>query len=150
MSTTMTNVDVLQEAYDFSELITSSEVFYAYIEAKQVLEQDHEAQSIIEHFQKMKENYDEVQRFGKYHPDFQTITKDVREWKRKVDTHPSISAFKKSEDSLHQLLIEVSRILANSVSTQIKVPTGNPFFDQGGCGTGGCGSGGSCGCSGGK
>ncbi|UCZ51850.1 YlbF family regulator [Bacillus shivajii] len=146
MLTTMTNVDVLQEALEFGEIITSSEVFDKYIQSKEELEKSEEAQHLIKHFQTLKEKYDEVQRFGKYHPDFRTVTKEVREWKRKLDTHDAIVEFKQAEEELYQLLVEISQLIANAVSPQIKVPTGNPFFDQDGCG-GGCGSGGSCGCS---
>ncbi|ADU30875.1 YlbF family regulator [Evansella cellulosilytica] len=147
MYSTMTNVDILQEVYDFSDFITSSEVFLHYIETKRALEKNRDAQRMITHFQALKEKYEEVQRFGKYHPDFDKVTKEVREWKRKVDTNLFVSEFKKAEEELNQLLVEISQIVANAVSTHIKVPTGNPFFDQGGCGTGGCGSGGGCGCS---
>jgi hypothetical protein len=38
--------------------------------------------------------------------------------------------------------------MAFAVSEDIKIPTGNPFWDQGGCGGSGCGSGG-CGSGGG-
>jgi cell fate (sporulation/competence/biofilm development) regulator YlbF (YheA/YmcA/DUF963 family) len=141
----MTNADILEETYSFGEIITSSEVFHIYMKAKHQLEQDKEAQEMIGNFLQLKEKYDEVQRFGKYHPDFRTVTKDVREAKRQLDTHPYIADFKKAEKELEQLLGEVSMIIADAVSPNIKVPTGNPFFDQGGCG-GGCGSGGSCGC----
>lgn len=146
MITSMTNADILEETYSFGEIITSSEVFHIYMKAKQQLEQDKGAQDMIRNFRHLKEKYDEVQRFGKYHPDFKTVTKDVREAKRQLDTHPSIADFKKAEKELEQLLGEVSMIIADAVSPNIKVPSGNPFFDQGGCG-GGCGSGGSCGCS---
>ncbi|SDY76872.1 Cell fate regulator YlbF, YheA/YmcA/DUF963 family (controls sporulation, competence, biofilm development) [Evansella caseinilytica] len=145
MVTAMTDVDILQQAYSLGELITSSEVFHEYIELKNALNCDQEAQRLISQFQVLKEKYEEVQRFGKYHPDFKQVTSDVREFKRKVDTHPAIAEYKKAENALHDLLVEVSLIIANAVSPQIKVPTGNPFFDQGGC-SGGCGTGGSCGC----
>lgn len=146
MITTMTNVDILQETYNFGEIITSSEVFQLYIEAKHDLEQDKEAQAMISNFKKMKEKYDEVQRFGKYHPDFRQVTKDVRELKRDLDTNTQIADFKKAETELESMLTEVSLLVANAVSSQIKVPTGNPFFDTASSCGGGCGSGGSCGC----
>ncbi|MBU9711242.1 YlbF family regulator [Evansella tamaricis] len=146
MVTTMTNVDVLQQAYDFGELITSSEIFHKYIDAKVILENDSEAQKLIQQFTELKEKYEEVQRFGKYHPDFSEVTKNVREMKRIVDTNITIAEFKKSENELYQLLVEVSQIIAKAVSPQIKVPTGNPFFDSATSCSGGCGSGGSCGC----
>ncbi|PYZ93264.1 regulator [Salipaludibacillus keqinensis] len=146
MVTTMTDVNILQESHDFSEIILSSDVFINYIEIKKQVQQNSEAQSMLRHFSGLKEQYEEVQRFGKYHPDFRKITSEVREYKRKVDTHPLIAEYKASEKELESMLNEVSAIIAHSVSTEIKVPTGNPFFDQSSGCAGGCGSGGSCGC----
>ncbi|MCE7794726.1 YlbF family regulator [Salipaludibacillus sp. CUR1] len=145
MVTTMTDINILQETSQFSDLIISSDIFYKYTQTKKEVQTNAEAQEMLVHFQGLKEKYEEVQRFGKYHPDFHKVTSEVREYKRKIDTHPLISEYKTAEKELESLLTEVSRILAHSVSQEIKVPTGNPFFDQAGC-SGGCGSGGSCGC----
>ncbi|QKS71544.1 YlbF family regulator [Paenalkalicoccus suaedae] len=143
---TLTDVSILFEAEDFGDIIVESEVFHHYIETKEALLHDELAQKKLAHFSKLKEKYEEVQRFGKYHPDFRTVTTEVREYKRTVDTEPSIAAFKKAEKELETLLREVSEVIAHNVSPQIMVPTGNPFFDAKGC-SGGCGSGGSCSCS---
>ena len=106
---------------------------------------DQAAQEKIQTFNSMKDSYEEVQRFGRYHPDYRTVTKAIREAKREMDLHPSIIEYKQAENHLQQLLDEVSVLIGHSVSPHIKVPTGNPFFESS-CG-GGCGSGGSCGCS---
>ncbi|WP_425352555.1 YlbF family regulator [Alteribacter populi] len=144
--TTATGSGVLHSAYELGDFVTSSEVYVDYIEAKKTVDNDEEAQQLISTFTRLKDQYDEVQRFGKYHPDFKRVTKEVRETKRMVDTHESIAQYKKAEKALEELLRDVSLIIADTVSKSIKVPTGNPFFDQDGC-SGGCGSGGSCGCS---
>lgn len=146
MVTTMTDVNILQESHQFSETILESDTFHKYVELKQQVQSNKEAQSMLRHFHGLKESYDEVQRFGKYHPDFKKITKDVREYKRELDTHPLIAEYKSAEKELEGLLNEVSQIIALAVSPEIKVPTGNPFFDQASSCSGGCGSGGSCGC----
>ncbi|WP_280769105.1 YlbF family regulator [Salipaludibacillus daqingensis] len=146
MTTTMTDVNILQESHDFSETILSSDVFNEYIVVKKKVQRSSEAQDMLLHFQGLKDQYEEVQRFGKYHPDFHKITAEVREYKRKLDTHPLIAEFKAKEKELEDLLNEVCQIIAHAVSPQIKVPSGNPFFDQSSSCAGGCGSGGSCGC----
>ncbi|WP_416151062.1 YlbF family regulator [Salipaludibacillus sp. HK11] len=146
MVTTMTDVNILQESHDFSEIILSSDVFNNYIAIKKQVQRNAEAQKMLKHFDGLKEKYEEVQRFGKYHPDFKQITSEVREYKRKLDTYPLIAEYKESEKELENMLNEVSQIIAHAVSTQIKVPTGNAFFDQSSSCGGGCGSGGSCGC----
>lgn len=136
---------------DFAQLIENSELLGVYITqseialnykiAKKRLDEDSEAQQLISKFVKMKDKYEEVQRFGRYHPDFESVTAEIRKLKRQLDLHETIANFKKAEQDLEQLLNEVSRIIADAVSSYIKVPTGNPFFDnricQGNCG-GGC------------
>ncbi|WP_216830897.1 YlbF family regulator [Alkalihalobacterium elongatum] len=145
MITSMTSFDILEETHQLSQAILSSEVFYHFSECKYKMQQDKQAQQLIKRFVQIKEDYEEVQRFGKYHPNFHETSKIVREVKREIDLNPVISEYKKAEAELEKLLIEISSIIASNVSPHIKVPTGNPYFDQIACG-GGCGSGGSCGC----
>lgn len=139
-----TPVDMIQEAEQLGEIIIRSEVFHEYIEAKQKMESNEEAQRLIADFLKWKQAYEEVERFGKYHPDYKEITKNVRKAKRAMDVHEVVAHFRKTERELEQLLHEIAKEIAHAVSPAIKVPNGNPFFDSA-CGTG-CASGGSCGC----
>lgn len=125
-------------------MLTESDVFARYRLSKDKLARDEEALALIRRFVRLREKYDEVQRFGKYHPDYKTVIKEMMEVKRELDMNDAISAYKKAEDDLNTLLYEISATIANAVSPSIKVPTGDPFFDRG-CG-GGCGVGGACGC----
>ncbi|MFT4416099.1 YlbF family regulator [Fredinandcohnia humi] len=147
MIATIEKVLILEEAEQIASMIIHSDLADEYRSCLYTLQHDMEAQKLITDFQKMKEKYDEVQRFGKYHPDFRTVSKETRELKRKLDLHESIAAFKNAEDNIQKLLDEVSVLLGGAVSKYIKVPTGNPYFDSISSCSGGCGSGGSCGCS---
>ena len=133
-------VQLIENSELLGAYITQSEIAFKYKEAKRRLDEDAEAQRLIRQFVKMKEKYEEVQRFGKYHPDFETVTAEVRKLKRELDLHETIAKFKQAERDLEQLLNDVSRIIADAVSPHIKVPTGNPFFDnricQRNCGAG--------------
>jgi cell fate (sporulation/competence/biofilm development) regulator YlbF (YheA/YmcA/DUF963 family) len=137
---------LLEGSLELAEMVSNSSVAEDYRNTKHILGQDKQAQEMIVRFSEMKDKYEEVQRFGKYHPDFHTVSSQVRTLKRELDFNETIARFKKAEKELEKLLIECSRILAHSVSMQIKVPTGNPFFDESSC-SGGCGTGGSCGCA---
>ncbi|RFB19179.1 YlbF family regulator [Bacillus sp. HNG] len=146
MIATIEKIEILDEAQEISLMILHSELAEEYRSCLYMLQQDREAQKLIADFQRMKEKYEEVQRFGKYHPDFRTVSKETRELKRKLDLHESIANFKTAEDNLQKVLDEISVLLGGAVSKHIKVPTGNPYFDSiSSCG-GGCGSGGACGC----
>jgi cell fate (sporulation/competence/biofilm development) regulator YlbF (YheA/YmcA/DUF963 family) len=147
MLTTMRTVELLDESDHVANMVLQSDVAENYRQCLYRLNKDSHAQALIAEFVKIKEQYEDVQRFGKYHPDYKTITRQVRDVKRQVDLHATIAAFKKAESELQNLLDEISVILGQAVSEHVKVPTGNPFFDTGSSCGGGCGSGGSCGCS---
>ncbi|MET3505159.1 YlbF family regulator [Halalkalibacter oceani] len=147
MLVTMSTLELMEETDALSQAILLSEPFSEYKRAKNELQEDKEAQECIRRFNAVKEQYEDVQRFGKYHPDYKRISTEIRERKREMDVMPTVVAFKKAERELESLLNEVSEIIAHAVSPTIKVPTGNPFFDSMSC-SGGCGSGGSCSCGG--
>lgn len=130
------------------KMILSSELFYRYLDAHRAVYTNSNLVSEINHFTKLKDQYEEVQRFGKYHPDYSKVMKDIRLTKRKLDMVDEIATLKIAENDLQDLLDEVSLLIGKSVSEGVKVPVSNPFFTSSGssCGSG-CGSGGSCSCS---
>jgi cell fate (sporulation/competence/biofilm development) regulator YlbF (YheA/YmcA/DUF963 family) len=145
---TIESVLILENAEQIAEMIKQSEIAAYYTSCLDKLKKNKETQKKIRNFIQLKEKYEEVQRFGPYHPDYKKVMKDVREVKRIMDLDEHVAEFRKAENDLQGLLDEVSVIIGRAVSDQIKVPTGNPFFDNhSNCGSGGCGSGGSCGCS---
>ncbi|ARK31123.1 hypothetical protein BkAM31D_15410 [Halalkalibacter krulwichiae] len=146
MLTTISAFELVEHANGLGQAVLQSETYLTYKEAKKELQGDDLAQARIQNFNSMKEQYEEVQRFGKYHPDYDKVSSQIRQVKREVDLTPSVIAFKKAERELESLLNEISQLIARSVSETIKVPTGNPFFDNMSC-SGGCSSGGGCGCS---
>jgi cell fate (sporulation/competence/biofilm development) regulator YlbF (YheA/YmcA/DUF963 family) len=143
---TLERVELIEQAEFLARSIIQSEVAEHYRQCLNTLNKDQVAQHLIKRFIDIKESYEEVQRFGKYHPNYQEVMKETRYLKREIDLHPSVHDFKKAEKQLQDLLDEISVLIGHAVSEQIKVPTGNPFFDSMSC-SGGCGSGGSCSCS---
>ncbi|WP_173916582.1 YlbF family regulator [Halobacillus sp. Marseille-Q1614] len=143
MLATMEIVDLLDRSEALGQMIMDSEVMDHYKKMKNELESDKEAQSLIRNFMNIKDQYEDVQRFGRYHPDYNNIMKKVRTVKREMDMHEKVVQFKKAEREIQRLLDEVSQSVAFSVSEQIKVPRNGMVFDSG-CG---CGSGGGCGCA---
>lgn len=136
--------DLIMESHELSSMINQSREVSDYLQAKRQMEQDAEVQRLLSVFETKKQQYEDVQRFGKYHPDFNHISKEVRELKRTIELMDSVQAFKRAEDRLDELLYQVSRTIADAVSGTIKVPSNNPFLEAK---SSGCGSGGSCGCS---
>ncbi|MCM3768562.1 YlbF family regulator [Neobacillus niacini] len=144
MLATLERIELLEYAEDLAKMILESDVAEQYRISLYKLQSSREAQNKIKRFASLKELYEEVQRFGKYHPDYKRVMMQVREFKRDMDLDPHVADFKLAENDLQSLLDEISLLIGGAVSKHIKVPTGNPFFDNGH--GSGCGSGGSCGC----
>ncbi len=149
MLTTMETIDIIEKAEALGEIVIQSEIGENYFHHLYKVKSDKLAQQKMNKFVALKDLYEEVQRFGKYHPEYKRVNSEIRVAKREMDLHPTIADFKKAETDLQTVLDEISLKLGKAVSEQIKVPTGNLFFDSGSssCSSGGCGSGGSCGCS---
>ncbi|WP_053219785.1 YlbF family regulator [Virgibacillus senegalensis] len=143
MFATLELVDILDKSEALGKMILQSDVMEEYHQQKRQLQEDAEAQKLIASFTRMKEQYEEVQRFGRYHPDYNQIMKDVRATKREMDMNEKVASFKIAERSLQQFLDEISDLVAHSASEQVKVPKDGAALQDSGCG---CGSGGSCGC----
>lgn len=138
-------IEFLEQAEKLGQMIKRSEEYEAYQIEKDLLYKDEGAAQLIHNFVAMKDDYEDVQRFGRYHPDYTKIMKEIRGTKRELDMHDRVAIFRQKETALQGLLDDVSEIVAFSISENIKAPReGLALKDHGsGCG---CGSGGSCGC----
>lgn len=144
MIATIEKVEILNVAEEIVHMVKHSDLYERYVYTKEEVTKDEEAQQLIYDFVKMKDAYEQVQRFGKYHPDFETVSTETRKLKRKLDLHETISQYKQAEEELNRFFVQLSSEIANVVSPYIKVPTGNPYFDQ--LPSCGCQSGKGCGC----
>ena len=140
--------DIMDAGDGLTGMILSSEQAMRYKEAYFAVYTDDLLSRQIASFTRLKEQYEDVQRFGKYHPDYQHVMKSIRVQKRALDMNERVAALKIAENELQDLLDEVSLLIGKTVSESVKVPVSNPFFAAASsCSTGGCGTGGSCGCS---
>jgi cell fate (sporulation/competence/biofilm development) regulator YlbF (YheA/YmcA/DUF963 family) len=144
MIATLEYVDILDRSELLGKMVLDSDVMESYNYSLQELNEDKEAQRLIKAFKDIKVHYEDVQRFGRYHPDYNDIMKRVRSVKREMDMNEKVATFKIAERNLQKLLDEISGHVALSVSEQIKAPKDGGALTDSGCG---CGSGGGCGCA---
>jgi cell fate (sporulation/competence/biofilm development) regulator YlbF (YheA/YmcA/DUF963 family) len=141
---TLESIELLEDAERLAKMVLESDIAEQYHICLYKMKNNKETQRKINRFVSLKDLYEEVQRFGKYHPDYKRVMSEIREYKREMDLDPQVAEFKLAENDLQSLLDEISMMLGGAVSKHIKVPTGNPFFDAGH--GSGCGGGGSCSC----
>lgn len=140
--------NIMDEGDSLTQMILSSEQAERFKEAYFAVYTDELLTRQIASFSRLKEQYEDVQRFGKYHPDYQHVMKSIRVQKRALDMNERVADLKLAENELQDLLDEVSLLIGKTVSESVKVPVSNPFFAAASsCSTGSCGTGGSCGCS---
>ena len=138
---------ILDATDELNAMILQSNQVMALRAAREEVYKDASLVEQIQEFNKMKEHYEDVQRFGKYHPDYSIIMKKIREQKRNIDLNEKVAKLKIAENDFQDLLDQVSLIIGKSVSDAVKVPVSNPFFNtDSSCGSG-CGTGGGCSCS---
>ncbi|MEC5422807.1 YlbF family regulator [Virgibacillus sp. C22-A2] len=143
MIATLEYADILDRSEQLGQMILDSDVMEEYNNSQRALNEDNEAQQLIKAFIDIKGHYEDVQRFGRYHPDYSDIMKKVRSAKREMDMNDKVATFKIAERNLQRVLDEISQYVALSVSEQVKSPIEGAALSDSGCG---CGSGGSCGC----
>jgi len=131
---------LLLSAYDIGDSIIQSAEVAEYLYWKSAVEQDQEVKTLSKHFAKAKELFEECQRFGRFHPDYHAAKDKVKQIEQEMNAIECVRSFKQAEEAVDDLLYEVSRTIAQSVSENIKVPSNEKSAG------GGCGSGGSCGC----
>lgn len=139
--------EITDFADELSEMILKSEQADLYREAYASVYNDKSLSDEIHAFARLKDQYEEVQRFGKYHPEYSRVMKQIRVDKRRLDLNEKIANLRLMENELQDLMDQVSFILGRSVSEAVKIPSSNPFFSsESSCG-GSCGTGGGCSCS---
>src|SRR6185312_5449571 len=139
-------ITIIEQAEEMTAMFLCSEAVEQYRTAYENIYSDLELVNSIREFTSMKERYEEVQRFGRYHPDYNIVMKKIRVQKRELDLDEQVAAFRLAENDVQHLFDEVGSIIAKSVSDSVKAPAGSAFFTSSSC-SGGCGSGGSCSCS---
>ncbi|WP_373864280.1 YlbF family regulator [Paenibacillus xylaniclasticus] len=137
--------ELMVKAYELGELINHSAEVADYLYWKSVVDSDADVQAVVKQFAKAREQFQECERFGRFHPDYNAAKDRMKEVQAQLDTFESVKRFKAAEQVVDSLLYDVSRLIADAVSETVKVPGNDPNPKGGGCGGGGscgCGSGG--------
>src|SRR5699024_8318940 len=141
--TTLQELTLLDQLDRLNHMIKQTEEFEHYCKYNHLINNDPEVLEIISTFKRMKEDFEEVSRFGKYHPDFTTKRREIKQYKKKIDLHPIVMKFRRTEYQLQALIDEVLFHMSEDVSEHVNIVSDKPFFakDSGGvCATGGSSS----------
>lgn len=142
---TMIDFEIMDLLDSLNEMVTDTEEYNNYCYYKNLLETDGEVSQMIKDFVILKEDFEEVERFGKYHPDFSTKRREINQFKKNLDMNPIVMEYRRAEFQLQSLLDEVLFHIGQAVSTHANIVSSNPFFAN--SSNSGCATGGSCSCA---
>lgn len=109
--------------------LLSSETYQNYLMNKKSLYENLAVQEVRKDFLDKKASFERIAEYGKYAPDYREKQRALRKAKRVLDVHPLVSEFRFSETELQGILDEMGIKIAHCISDEIKVDTGNPFFE---------------------
>ncbi|MDA9470130.1 YlbF family regulator [Enterococcus sp. 5H] len=119
------------------QAILTSESIETYKINRQKMHASNDVQEKQKQFLSAKDSFERIEAFGNHAPDFRTKQRAVRQAKRALDMNEEVAEFRFSETSVQTILDLVGMAVAKTISDDIKVDAGNPFFEKGkhsGCG----------------
>ena len=113
---------VLNAVYDLVDEIKEKKEYKRLLQLKKLMNSDDNTLKLINDFNKAKNKYSEVSKYGKYHPDLKEVRITLAKTKELLFTHEIVSEYKKLEKEIQFLLDDISRKIAKCVSPKIKHP----------------------------
>lgn len=111
--------------------ILASQSYRNYLLTRNEMNTSPEVAKLKKAFQADKDRFEQIANYGEYAPDYHQQQRKVRLSKRTLDLNEKVAAFRLAETDLQQLLDEVGQRIAQTISSEIKVDAGNPFFETG-------------------
>lgn len=119
------------------QVILASDSVVEYKKRRKQMLCSNEVQQKQQTFIEAKQAFEQIEAYGIHAPDFRLKQRAVRQAKRALDLSEDVAEFRFSETAVQRILDVIGLSVAETVSAEIKVDAGNPFFEKGkhsGCG----------------
>ncbi|MEI5995474.1 YlbF family regulator [Candidatus Enterococcus mansonii] len=119
------------------QAILMSETIESYKTNRQAMYHSGDVREKQKAFLDAKDSFERIEAYGNHAPDFRTKQRAVRQAKRALDMSEEVAEFRFSETAVQTILDLIGMAVAQTISEDIKVDAGNPFFEKGkhsGCG----------------
>lgn len=117
--------------------ILSSDSLESYKSSRKAMYESSDVRKKQKNFYDAKKSFERIESYGTHAPDFRTKQRVLRKAKRELDFCEEVAEYRFTETSLQTILDTIGVEIAQTVSNDIKVEAGNPFFEKGkasGCG----------------
>ena len=114
--------EIIEKTYELADEIKAKSSYKRLLELKKIIDSDEGIKELVLTFQKLNIEYEEVSKYGKYHPDLKKVQKEFSEAKTVLYTNDAVKEYKALEKALQSDLDEISATLATTISKKIKHP----------------------------
>lgn len=129
--------DIEDQTEQLIQTVLLSKNVKQYRNNKEGMKESEVVQEALSGFLGAKADFERIESYGSHAPDFRTKQRAVRKAKRQLDMCEEVAEFRVSETEVQDILDTISSAIAKTISEDIKVDAGNPFFTKGnnhGCG----------------
>ena len=114
--------EIIEKTYELVEEIKSKKEYKKLLELHKIIETDQHIKELITIFQKYNDKYNEVSKYGKYHPDLKKVSKEFAQAKENLYSNEIVKEYKTLENLIQKEFNNISKELATSISPKIKHP----------------------------
>lgn len=114
--------EIIEKTYELVDEIKGSEDYKKLQKLHKIIDTNSEIKELINIFKKYNDKYEEVSKYGKYHPDLKKVQKQFSEAKTNLYSNKLVKEYKELENRIQKILDNISKELAIGVSKKIKHP----------------------------
>lgn len=114
--------ETLTILYELIDEIKKQDKYQKLLLLRKEVNNNIEIQSMIETFNKNKTKFEEVSKYGKYHPDLKKVQKELSESKNQLFLNDVVKEIKQLEKDIQHDLDKISREISQSISNKIRFP----------------------------
>jgi len=116
------NQEQINKVYELIDDIKQSDVYKQLVDLNRIIKESTEIQEKQQAFLKLRNKYEAVKKYGKYHPDLERVQNEFSKAKETLYNIDEVKRYKKNEKELQKVLDQISIQLGQSVSSLIPVP----------------------------
>ncbi len=114
--------ETMDLTYQVIDEIKTSKDYQRLLVLHQMIKTDPTISQLVGQFNNYKEKYQEVQKYGKYHPNLKEVQLAFSKAKTSLYSHKVIQEYKQLEKQIQSLLDRISTEIAEAISPKIKHP----------------------------
>ncbi|MGC6767616.1 YlbF/YmcA family competence regulator [Enterococcus sp. LJL128] len=129
--------DIEDQTAVLVQSVLNSDMMVSYRKNRNDMTGSDEVQEKLTGFLAARADFERIENYGAHAPDFRSKQRALRQAKRQLDMCEEVAEFRFSETEVQTVLDSLSSAIAKTISDDIKVDAGNPFFTKGsnhGCG----------------